>query len=101
MSDLFVRERPVKKHTRSVKETLIIYAIGVFVCVYLGFLLGAVWMDGNNLNEFMNNHRAEPFYSRSHTGNTEVCINLCDRMVYGIYHNLYKDRASFRRRRIW
>ena len=40
MSDLFVRERPVKKHTRSVKETLIIYAIGVFVCVYLGFLLG-------------------------------------------------------------
>lgn len=58
MSDLFVRERPVKKHTRSVKETLIIYAIGVFVCVYLGFLLGAVWMDGNNLNEFMNNFQS-------------------------------------------
>ena len=58
MSDLFIRERPVKKHTRSVKETLIIYAIGVFVCVYLGFLLGAVWMDGNNLNEFMNNFQS-------------------------------------------
>ena len=58
MSDFFVRERPVKKHTRSVKETLIIYAIGVFVCVYLGFLLGAVWMDGNNLNEFMNNFQS-------------------------------------------
>ena len=50
MSDMFVRERPVKKHTRSVKETLIIYAIGVFVCVYFGFLLGAVWMDGKRFS---------------------------------------------------
>lgn len=37
MSDLFVRERPVKKHTRSVKETLIIYAIGVLFVYILAF----------------------------------------------------------------
>ena len=45
----------VKKHTRSVKETLIIYAVGSFLCIYFGFLCGAVWMPGNNFNEFMNN----------------------------------------------
>ena len=45
----------VKKHTRSVKETLIIYIVGSFFCIYFGFLCGAVWMPGNNFNEFMNN----------------------------------------------
>ncbi|MGI6502156.1 MAG: type IV secretory system conjugative DNA transfer family protein [Anaerostipes sp.] len=45
----------VKKHTRSVKETLIIYGVGSFLCIYFGFLCGAVWMPGNNFNEFMNN----------------------------------------------
>ena len=58
MSDLFVRERPIKKHTRTIKETLIIYAIGTFLCVYIGFLLGAVWIDGNNLNEFLDNFQS-------------------------------------------
>ena len=42
MIDLFMRERSVKKHTRSVKETLMIYTMGVVICVYLGFLFGAV-----------------------------------------------------------
>lgn len=45
----------VKKHTRSVKETLIIYGVGSLLCIYFGFLCGAVWMPGNNFNEFMNN----------------------------------------------
>ena len=58
MSDLFERQRPVKKHVRNVKETLIIYAIGIVICVYVGFLLGAVWMDGNSFNEFMNNFQS-------------------------------------------
>lgn len=45
----------VKKHTRSVKETLIIYGVGSFLCIYFGFLCGAVWMPENSFNEFMNN----------------------------------------------
>ena len=58
MIDLFMRERSVKKHTRSVKETLMIYTMGVVICAYLGFLFGAVWIDGNDLNEFMNNFQS-------------------------------------------
>ncbi len=58
MSDLFTRERPVKKHTRNVKETLIIYLIGIFICVYVGFLFGAVWINGNDFNEFLNNFQS-------------------------------------------
>ena len=58
MIDLFMRERSVKKHIRSVKETLMIYTMGVVICVYLGFLFGAVWIDGNDLNEFMNNFQS-------------------------------------------
>lgn len=58
MIDLFMRERSVKKHTRSVKETLMIYTMGVVICVYLGFLFGAVWIDGNDLSEFVNNFQS-------------------------------------------
>ncbi len=55
IGDLFKRQRTIKKKTRNLKKTLIIYAIGTFLCVYLGFLCGAVWMPGNDFNEFSNN----------------------------------------------
>ena len=45
----------IKKHTRTLKETLIMYGIGSVLCIYLGFLCGAVWMPDNNLWEFMAN----------------------------------------------
>ena len=45
----------LKKHTRTLKETLIIYGIGTVICIYLGFLCGAVWMPENDLWEFMAN----------------------------------------------
>lgn len=45
----------IKKRTRSLKETLIIYGIGSFVCLYAGLLCGACWVPGNDFNEFMNN----------------------------------------------
>lgn len=49
------RGSSVKKHTRTIQQTLILYGIGTFICVYAGFLCGAVWMSGNDFNEFMNN----------------------------------------------
>ena len=52
MVNLLDRPRPVKKKTRSLKETLIIFGIGLLVAIYLGFLLGAVWIDGNSLADF-------------------------------------------------
>lgn len=45
----------IKKRTRNVKETLVIYGIGTFLCIYLGLLFGASWMPGNDFGEFMNN----------------------------------------------
>ena len=48
------RRRQIKKKTRTIKKTLIIYGIGSLLCVYFGFLCGAVWIDGNDFNEFMN-----------------------------------------------
>lgn len=49
------RGSSVKKHTRTVQQTLTIYGIGTFICVYAGFLCGAVWLPGNDFNEFFNN----------------------------------------------
>jgi len=49
-----MRTRTIKKKTRTLKQTLIIYAIGSVLCIYFGFLCGAVWMDGNDFNEFCN-----------------------------------------------
>lgn len=49
------RTQSLKKHTRSVQETLIIYGIGTVICIYLGFLCGASWIPGNDFNEFLNN----------------------------------------------
>jgi len=49
-----MRTRNIKKKTRTVKQTLIIYAIGSVLCIYFGLLCGAVWMDGNDFNEFCN-----------------------------------------------
>ena len=48
------RRRQIKKKTRSLKKTLAIYIIGSLICVYFGFLCGAVWIDGNDFNEFVN-----------------------------------------------
>ncbi|MEE0862466.1 MAG: type IV secretory system conjugative DNA transfer family protein [Lachnospiraceae bacterium] len=48
------RRRQIKKKTRTIKKTLAIYVIGSLICIYFGYLCGAVWMDGNNFNEFMN-----------------------------------------------
>lgn len=48
------RTRQIKKKTRTIKKTLAIYVIGSLICIYLGYLCGAVWIDGNNFNEFMN-----------------------------------------------
>ena len=45
----------LKKHTRTLKETLIIYGVGTAICVYLGFLCGAVWMPENDIWEFLSN----------------------------------------------
>ncbi len=49
------RGSSVKKHTRTIQQTLIIYGIGTAICVYAGFLCGAVWLPGNDFNEFSNN----------------------------------------------
>lgn len=49
------RSKSIKKHTRTLKQTLIIYAVGSLICVYLGWLCGAVWMPGNDFNQFINN----------------------------------------------
>ena len=48
------RRRQIKKKTRTLKKTLAIYIIGSLICVYFGFLCGAVWIDGNDFNEFVN-----------------------------------------------
>ena len=45
----------IKKHTRSPKETAIVYFIGLFFSIYLGILMGAVYLEGNSLGEFMAN----------------------------------------------
>ncbi|MDD4372173.1 MAG: type IV secretory system conjugative DNA transfer family protein [Anaerostipes sp.] len=55
MADLFHKQRSIKKHTRSLMETVLIYLIGSILCVYFGFLCGAVWLEGNNLTEFLEN----------------------------------------------
>ena len=55
MADIFARESPVKKHTRSMKETLLAYGAGTIICAYIGFLIGAVWVEGNTLDEFISN----------------------------------------------
>ena len=47
--------RSLKKHTRTLKETGIIYGIGSLISIYFGFLCGAVWMSGNSFNEFLIN----------------------------------------------
>ena len=49
------RKRQLKKHTRTIKETALIYAIGSLISIYFGLLCGAVWMSGNSVNEFMTN----------------------------------------------
>ena len=45
----------LKKHTRSLKETLVLYGIGTVLCIYAGFLCGAVWVPDNDLGEFIVN----------------------------------------------
>lgn len=50
-----VQTRSLKKRTRSIKETGIIYIVGSVICIYFGLLCGASWMSGNGLNEFLIN----------------------------------------------
>ena len=50
-----VQTKSLKKHTRSLKETGIIYAVGTIISIYFGFLCGAVWVSGNSFNEFLIN----------------------------------------------
>ena len=45
----------LKKHTRSLKETLVLYGTGTAFCIYAGFLCGAVWVPDNDLGEFIVN----------------------------------------------
>ena len=47
------RVNAVKKKTRTVKQTIIIYVIGTILCIYFGFLCGASWMSGDNFSEFI------------------------------------------------
>lgn len=49
------QEKSIKKRTRNVKTTLIIYGVGSLLCIIIGFWCGAAWMPGNDFNEFMNN----------------------------------------------
>ena len=49
------RNITVKKRTRTLKDTLIIYGVGTSISIYLGFLCGAVWVPENELQEFINN----------------------------------------------
>ncbi|MCR5337729.1 MAG: hypothetical protein K6E75_04140, partial [Lachnospiraceae bacterium] len=49
------RQASIKKHTRSPKETATVYFIGLAFSIYLGILMGAVYLEGNSLSEFMAN----------------------------------------------
>lgn len=52
------QERTIKKKKRTMKETLLIYWAGSFFGIYAGYLCGAVWMPGNDLNTFLENFRS-------------------------------------------
>ncbi len=43
----------IKKHTRTTKETVTIYLAGLILCIYGGFLMGASYIEGCTLSEFM------------------------------------------------
>ena len=47
------RTTSIKKHTETVKQTLLAYAAGSIACVYAGFLCGAAWVPDNDLFEFL------------------------------------------------
>lgn len=49
------RTTSIKKHTETVKQTLLAYAAGSIACVYAGFLCGAAWVPDNDLFEFLQN----------------------------------------------
>ncbi len=46
---------PVKKKTKTMKDKLAIYLIGLAFSIYAGFLVGAVWLEGNSISEFLDN----------------------------------------------
>ena len=64
INGFFTRGKSIKKQTRTLKQTLIIYAVGSLLCVYFGWLCGAVWMPGNDFNQFINNF--QQFYLVEH-----------------------------------
>ena len=44
----------IKKSTRSVKQTVLIYSIGAVFCIYIGLLCGASVIPGQGADEFLN-----------------------------------------------
>jgi type IV secretion system protein VirD4 len=49
------REHSVKKHVRTLQETMLVYIFGILVCIYFGFLCGAAWIPDCNLGDFLQN----------------------------------------------
>ncbi|MCR5338171.1 MAG: type IV secretory system conjugative DNA transfer family protein [Lachnospiraceae bacterium] len=47
----------VVKHTASMKERFIVYCIGTACSIYLGILMGAAWLEGNSVIEFIDQFR--------------------------------------------
>ncbi|MCR5337546.1 MAG: type IV secretory system conjugative DNA transfer family protein [Lachnospiraceae bacterium] len=52
-----MRRRNVKKHIRTPKEAITSYIAGVVLSLYLGFLCGGVYIEGNTLTEFLDHFR--------------------------------------------
>ncbi len=50
-----MKTQSVKKHMRSPTETVINYFVGLVISIYAGFLLGAAYVEGNTIGEFMDN----------------------------------------------
>ena len=46
---------PVKKKTKTMKDKLAIYLIGLAFSIHAGLLVGAVWLEGNSISEFLDN----------------------------------------------
>ncbi|MCR5339263.1 MAG: type IV secretory system conjugative DNA transfer family protein [Lachnospiraceae bacterium] len=51
------RRRNVKKHIRTLKEAITLYVTGLIICLYIGYLCGGVYIEGNTLPEFLDHFR--------------------------------------------
>ncbi|MCR5339139.1 MAG: type IV secretory system conjugative DNA transfer family protein [Lachnospiraceae bacterium] len=45
----------IKKHVRSPAETAALYFAGLILAIYMGFLMGAAYVEGNSFTEFIDN----------------------------------------------